>query len=461
MRKLMRSLGVAVLLTAMGLGFGALPAAADAVADHRAFVLAGFSGTTDEEYRAWAEQVLATAPAGTVTHQAATAALAGTDEELTAFVDGGYLPAFQIDERRRLARLINTATKPNVDRAVQAAVDSDDPAVWSEFLTNGLPVAQYADDELAAARILAAITPESSPVLWDATQVALEASPAELREFIVRGQFVARDLDAANAVPAPAAPGAADAVAHHRAFVLAGFHGTTDEEYRAWAEQVLATAPAGTVTHQAATAALAGTDEELTAFVDGGYLPAFHLDERYRLLGVIATATTPFIDRAAQAAAESNDPAVWSEFLTNGLARAQFADDRLAAARILDVITPESSPVLWQATQVALAASAAELREFIVRGQFVARDLDAQAVQPPVVPAAPPAPAPAAPAPAAPAPAAPAPAAPAAPAARGAQRPVVLATTGVTGGPVVALAASALLAGAGLVVLARRRRQAA
>ncbi|MBD7918813.1 hypothetical protein H9657_11070 [Cellulomonas sp. Sa3CUA2] len=253
-----------------------------------------------------------------------------------------------------------------------------------------------------------------------------------------------------------AVPAAADAVADHRAFVLAGFSGTTDEEYRTWAEQVLATAPAGTVTRRAATAALEGTDEELKVFVDGGYLPAFHIDERLRLVRLINTATQPHVDREVQAAVDSDDPAVWSEFLTNGLPRAQYADDELAAARILAAITPESSPALWEATQVALEASPAELREFIVRGQFVARELDAQAAQQPVVPAVPAVPA--APAPAAPAPAAPAPAAPAAQAARGAQRPVVLAATGVAEGPLTALAASALLAGTGLVVLARRRR---
>ncbi|MBD7918814.1 LPXTG cell wall anchor domain-containing protein [Cellulomonas sp. Sa3CUA2] len=256
-----------------------------------------------------------------------------------------------------------------------------------------------------------------------------------------------------------AVPAAADAVADHRAFVLAGFSGTTDEDYRAWTEQVQATAPTGSSTYQAATAALAGTDEDIRAYVDGGYLAAFHLDERYRLLQVVAWAETPFIDRAVQAAAESSDPAVWSEFLTNGLPRAQYADDRLSAARILDVITPESSPVLWEATQVALAGSAAELREFIASGQFVARDLDAQAAQPPVVPAVPAVPA--APAPAAPAPAAPAPAAPAVTAPRGTQRPVVLAATGVAEGPIAALAAAALLAGAGLVLVARRRRRTA
>ncbi|MBO3089209.1 LPXTG cell wall anchor domain-containing protein [Cellulomonas dongxiuzhuiae] len=253
-----------------------------------------------------------------------------------------------------------------------------------------------------------------------------------------------------------AVPAAADAVADHRAFVLAGFHGTTDEEYRAWAEQVQATAPDGTVTRRVATAALAGTDEELKAFVDGGYLPAFHIDERLRLSRLINTATKPHVDRAVQAAVASDDPAVWSEFLTNGLPRAQYADDELAAARILDAITPESSPALWEATQVALEASPAELREFIVSGQFVARELDEQAAQPPVVPAVP-----AAPAPAAPAPAAPAPAAPAVTVARGTQRPVVLAATGVAEGPLAALAASALLAGTGLVLIARRRRQTA
>ncbi|WP_177199538.1 ALF repeat-containing protein [Cellulomonas sp. KH9] len=207
MRELMRSLLVAVVLVVAGLGIGALPAAADEAADHRAFVLAGFTGTTDDEYRAWVE-ALAGSPDGPALSAAATRALAGPDEDLRAFVDGGYLAAFHADERIRLSRLISTATEPYVDAGVQRALASDDPAVWTEFLTNGLRAAQVLDDRLAAARILDVITQESSPVLWQATQTALAGPQAALREFIVNGQFVARATDAANAAaaPAPAAP---------------------------------------------------------------------------------------------------------------------------------------------------------------------------------------------------------------------------------------------------------------
>ena len=88
-------------------------AAADPVADLRAFVEAGFHGTTDAEYRAWAE-VLATTTDGPTTRQAATEALAGTDAELHAFVDGGYQAAWNADERLRLARVLAAATGPAV-----------------------------------------------------------------------------------------------------------------------------------------------------------------------------------------------------------------------------------------------------------------------------------------------------------------------------------------------------------
>ena len=77
-RKLLSSLGLAVVLSMVGLGAGAVSAAAaDPVADLRAFVEAGFHGTTDAEYRAWAE-VLATSTDGPTTRQAATDALAVT-----------------------------------------------------------------------------------------------------------------------------------------------------------------------------------------------------------------------------------------------------------------------------------------------------------------------------------------------------------------------------------------------
>ena len=234
---------------------------------------------------------------------------------------------------------------------------------------------------------------------------------------------------------------AADPVADLRVFVEAGFHGTTDAEYRAWAE-VLAAATDSPVTRGAATDALAGTDVELHAFVDGGYLAAWHADERLRLARVLAAATGPAVTAGVQAALASSDPAVWSAFLTTGLAQAQYADDRLMAATMLTGGVNNSGPALDAAAQAALAGTPAELREFLLTGQFAARALDAQAV-----------------APAAPAgPVAVAPQAAAAPAA------VPAATLAVTGSssdaPAAALAAAAVLAGTGLVVLSRRRRQA-
>ena len=246
---------------------------------------------------------------------------------------------------------------------------------------------------------------------------------------------------------AGASSAAADPVADLRAFVEAGFHGTTDAEYRAWAE-VLATSTDSPVTSGAATDALAGTDVEVHAFVDGGYLAAWHADERLRLARVLAAATGPAVTAGVQAALASSDPAVWSAFLTTGLAQAQYADDRLMAATMLTGGANNSGPALDAAAQAALAGTPAELREFVLNGQFTARALDAQAAAP-AAPAVPPA-------------AAPQPAAVAAPPVAAATTPA--ATLAVTGAsdkaPAAALAATAILVGAGLVLLARRRRLA-
>ncbi|WP_421742659.1 ALF repeat-containing protein [Cellulomonas sp.] len=240
---------------------------------------------------------------------------------------------------------------------------------------------------------------------------------------------------------------AADPVADLRAFVEAGFHGTTDAEYRAWAE-VLAASTDGPATRQAATDALAGTDVQLRAFVDGGYLAAWHADERLRLARVLAAATGPAVTAGVQAALASSDPVVWSQFLSTGLAQAQFWDDRLMAATMLTGGVNNSGPALDAAAQVALAGTAADLRQFLLTGQFTARALDAQAA---AAPAAPPAPVVAAPQPQ-----------PAAATAVAVGRPAaVLAATGSsTEAWGAALAATAILTGTGLVVLARRRRQA-
>lgn len=264
-----------------------------------------------------------------------------------------------------------------------------------------------------------------------------------------------------------AAPATADAASDHRAFVQAGFDGTTDAEYRAWVEALAAT-PDGPMMHHSALAALAGTDEELRAYADGGYRTAWRADEEIRLARIMTrTDTDSIVYRSIERVLESPDPQDMTDFLNTGLADAQYADDRLAAARMLDGASNNSGPALGAAAEAALDGTREELREFILHGQFVARELDAQAAVPAPVPAAPvpAAPVPAAPAPAPAAPAAAAPAAPApaaAPTSRATSRHAVLAATGgaVDEGPLAALAAATLVGGAGLVVLARRRRAA-
>ena len=187
-----RVVGVAVVLFLTGLVAGAGVAAAAAPgADVRAVVEAGFQGSTDEEYRAWAE-VLAAASDSPAMSRAAADALAGTDAQLRAFVDGGYLAAWHADERVRLARVLDAATGPAVTAGAQAALASNDPQVWSDFLTTGLAAAQYADDRLMAATMLTGGVNNSGPALDAAAQAALAGTPAELREFLLTGQFAAR-----------------------------------------------------------------------------------------------------------------------------------------------------------------------------------------------------------------------------------------------------------------------------
>ncbi|GCD22012.1 hypothetical protein CTKZ_35740 [Cellulomonas algicola] len=205
MRKMVRWLAVAVVLTVTGFGAAAPAAAADPVVDVRAFVAAGFHGTTDDDYRAWAG-VLASVPDGPSTRQQATAALAGTIEELRAYVDGGYLNAWFADERLRVTRVLAAATGPAVEAGAQAALASSDRQDLSDFLTNGLPVAQYADDRLMASTMLTGGVNNSGPALDAAAQAALAGTPAELREFLLVGQFVARAIDAAAAPVVPAVP---------------------------------------------------------------------------------------------------------------------------------------------------------------------------------------------------------------------------------------------------------------
>ncbi|MCF4122368.1 ALF repeat-containing protein [Antribacter sp. KLBMP9083] len=267
---------------------------------------------------------------------------------------------------------------------------------------------------------------------------------------LVRLLGVAAVLSVVGFGPGAVPAAAADPVTDLRVFVEAGFHGTSDAEYRAWAE-VLATTTDGPALRQAATEALAGTDEQLRAFVDGGYRAAWYADERLRVARVLDAATGPAVKAGAQAALDSSDPQALSEFLSTGLAQAQYADDRLAAATMLTGGANNSGPALDAAAQAALAGTAADLREFLLNGQFTARALDAKAA------------APAAPAAAADAPAASGqPEGAAAPPAAVAEDPApVLAATGSSAAaPLAVLAATAVLTGIGLVVLARRRRKA-
>ncbi len=163
--------------------------------DVQTYYRSGFEAAHEADERA-AAQLLAGMD-GPSMRAAALKVLGESRPELGAFVNDGWRAAWAADERVRLYRVLESEAGPTTKSAARQALNSGSADDVDRFLSSGKGEAEYADDRLAATRMLTGGPNNSGPVLNSAAQAALNSvDRGELREFLRWGQFVARARDA-------------------------------------------------------------------------------------------------------------------------------------------------------------------------------------------------------------------------------------------------------------------------
>jgi Short repeats of unknown function len=145
---------------------------------------------TEAELRAAIADILATDTGKAVVREA-NEALAGTIEDMRAFLKTGYGEARFEDDQVAIFRLLSLAEKAG-DKAVIAgcneALDAGTPEAARAFRETGYRLAQAEDDAFYIARMLA--DPDISDALRAAANSALDdGSPEALRYFRTTGQY--------------------------------------------------------------------------------------------------------------------------------------------------------------------------------------------------------------------------------------------------------------------------------
>ena len=126
--------------------------------------------------------------------------MAGSDADVAKFLTNQDYPGRELDDRiavdrvQAAARTVGHTTV--VDRA-QTALDSKNDQAYRDFLDNAQYDALVIDERIAVDRIMAAAGDGTE--VKAAAQVALDNTPAALRQFLTTGQFLAaqRDQDTA------------------------------------------------------------------------------------------------------------------------------------------------------------------------------------------------------------------------------------------------------------------------
>lgn len=131
---------------------------------------------------------------------AADAALAGNDADVQAFLRIQDYPGRELDDRIAVDRILADAQRAGnfaTQAAAQKALDADTDQALRQFLDSGKTGAAVNDDRIKANQVLAADT--GGPALKAAAQIALDGTPAMVRDFLVSGQYTAaqQDQDAA------------------------------------------------------------------------------------------------------------------------------------------------------------------------------------------------------------------------------------------------------------------------
>ncbi|WP_081967139.1 polymorphic toxin-type HINT domain-containing protein [Kitasatospora sp. NRRL B-11411] len=126
--------------------------------------------------------------------EAAQAALNGTPQQLHDFLDTGWRAPLETDQKIEAARLVGEGGR-HVREAGQAALNGSADDIRA-FLKTKYPTLKDLDDRIAVARI----TGEGGPATQAAGRAALEGPIDDVRDFLAVGRYVsqARDLDYTN-----------------------------------------------------------------------------------------------------------------------------------------------------------------------------------------------------------------------------------------------------------------------
>lgn len=132
--------------------------------------------------------------------KAADTALAGSDADVQAFLRSQDYPDREVDDRIAVDQIFAEAQREGnfaTQAAAQQALDADTDQALRQFLDAGKTANAINDDLIKANQIYAADT--SGPELKAAAQIALDGTPAMVRDFLVSGQYVAAQRDQDNA----------------------------------------------------------------------------------------------------------------------------------------------------------------------------------------------------------------------------------------------------------------------
>ncbi|MDI1462183.1 polymorphic toxin-type HINT domain-containing protein [Catellatospora sp. KI3] len=155
--------------------------------DIAAFLSTGHVAATEQDLRAQLEQLLAVSGPGV--RSAGMRALAGSSADVTAFLDHGYKKPFEDDQRVRLSQIMS-AGGPGVRAAAATAMNGSIDKVIA-FVRDGQYAARNDDDRVRLTQLMATGGPEVKA----AAAAALNGTVGDVRQFLATGWQVAAARD--------------------------------------------------------------------------------------------------------------------------------------------------------------------------------------------------------------------------------------------------------------------------
>ncbi|MFF2044566.1 ALF repeat-containing protein [Kitasatospora sp. NPDC058170] len=299
--------------------------ASTAAADHDA--------TQEERDRAEIRRILADRTTGPGVRGAAEKALAGTAADLRHFLEVELDKQRQDDDRVEVSKLLASGG-PAVRKAAQAALDGTYQDILA-FLKEGRYKARAEDDDRAEVQRIID-DKETGYAVRDAARKVVNGTAAELRHFLDVGLDEARVSD-----------------------------------YRLRTAQIAGVG--GRAVRDAADRALrTNTREALLAFLNEGQYTARAEDDRVEILALLSDKETgPRVQEAARKALDGT-PADLRRFFETELGPLRESDDRVKVSQLLET----GGPAVRKAAQAALDGTYQNVLAFLKDGQFKARAED-------------------------------------------------------------------------------------